>query len=260
MLRSAVLLLLFSVSAFGQSAAKPLSFEVAEIKINKSGAVSVSSEFLHGQVRLINAPMWLLVSGAYHVRPEAIAGAPGWFNADRFDVIAKSTPDTSENDLRLMLQSLLAERFKLAVHKEEKVSAAYALVAGKGAPKLKPSEPGKPAERRCAPVEGSPEQFHVGCRHTTMEELAQSLRDLAPRYITLPVVDQTGLKGSYEFQLDWTPMAAPSDASHGGEEHPATIETAGGFTIFDAIAKLGLKLERAKLPVPTIVIDRVERP
>ena len=98
MLRNTVLLFLSFVPAFGQSAAKPLSFEVAEVKINKSDAVSISFEFLHGQVRVINAPMGLLVSGAYHVRPEALAGAPGWFNTDRFDVIAKSTPDASEND------------------------------------------------------------------------------------------------------------------------------------------------------------------
>ena len=78
---------------------------------------------------------------------------------------------------------------------------------------------------------------------------------MAPRYITMPVVDKTDLKGWWAFQLDWTPMAAPDGRGGDGP----TIETAGGYTVFDALAKIGLKLERGKLPVPTVVVDSVER-
>jgi uncharacterized protein (TIGR03435 family) len=89
-----------------------------------------------------------------------------------------------------------------------------------------------------------------------MVDLAKNLQGMAPRYITMPVVDKTDLPGYWAFQLDWTPMAAPAGRG-GGDE--TTIETAGGFTMFDALAKIGLKLERAKLPVPIVVVDSIER-
>jgi uncharacterized protein (TIGR03435 family) len=252
----AVLLLLCSVPAFCQTESKAPAFEVAEVKVNKSGGES-GAEFLPGgQLRVTNTPMKRLITEAWHVRPDAISGGPGWLDSDRFDVIAKATPTSSEDDLRLMLQSLLAERFKLAVHKEEKVTAVYALSVGKTGFKGKVAEPAKPGEARCGQGVGPPEQMHRVCPHITMAELAETLPIMAPRYVNVPVVDQTGLKGSYELKLDWTPMAAPDGTREGDAP---TIETAGGFTVFDAVAKLGLKLEKAKLPVPIIVVDRIER-
>lgn len=254
----AILYLLSAVSAFGQSDARPPSFEVAEVKVNKSGELRTDANFLPGgQIRVTNASMRLLITAAWHVRPDGLSGGPSWLDSDRFDVIGKATPNATEPELRRMLQTLLIERFKLAVHKEEKVASVYALTVGKNGPKLKDSAPAKPAEKVCGPGEGTPEQVHMLCHHTTMAQLAEALPGMAPRYITMPVVDQTSLKGSYEFQLDWTPMAPPTGRA--GEGEPPSIETAGGFTIFDAVTKLGLKLERVKLPVPIIVIDHVDR-
>jgi uncharacterized protein (TIGR03435 family) len=89
-----------------------------------------------------------------------------------------------------------------------------------------------------------------------MADLAKNLRNMAPRYVTMPVIDKTELKGWWAFQLDWTPAGAP--AGRGNDAGP-TIETAGGYTMFDALAKIGLKLERAKLPVPIVVVESVER-
>jgi uncharacterized protein (TIGR03435 family) len=225
------------------------SFEVAEIKVNKTGPGPSSAQLINGQVHLTNGTMRLLVVAAYKVSPDAVIG-PGWIDSERYDLAAKSTPDAKEDQLRAMLKTLLIERFKLKAHVEERPTAAYALLVGKGGHKMKESAPGNPADQRCRPAEGAPGQVHVRCEHITMEELARSLPAMAPRYITMPVVDKTELKGSWEFQLDWTPVAGPD--GHGAGDGPV-------IEMFDAVAKLGLKLERAKLPIPVVVVESLER-
>jgi uncharacterized protein (TIGR03435 family) len=250
MARTTLLILVSFLPAFAQA------FDVAEVKVNKTGPGPIFAQLVNGQVRLTNGTMRLMIAAAYNVNLDAVKGAPEWVDSDRFDVVAKSTPDATEAQLRVMLKSLLVERFKLAAHVEEKPTAAYALMVAKGGPKLKESTLGKPTDQKCMPVDGPPEQFHLACEHITMGELAKNLPNMAPRYITMPVVDKTELKGAWGFQLDWTPMAAPG--GRGGEDL-TTIETAGGYTVFDALAKIGLKLERGKLPVPTVVVDSVER-
>src|SRR5215467_12515310 len=138
LLRASLLLSTLSGLLFSQTP-NPLAFEVADVRINQSGLPGMSAQFLPGgQLRVTNAPMRMLLILAYHVQPQALLGEPGWVHDDRFDIIAKGKPDSSEDDLRLMLQTLLMERFKLVAHREEKIMSAYALVVGKSAPKLKP--------------------------------------------------------------------------------------------------------------------------
>jgi uncharacterized protein (TIGR03435 family) len=233
------------------------SFEVAEIKINKSGPGPTSARLINGQARVVNAPMRLLIAAAFNLNPDAVTGGPGWLDSDRFDLAAKSTPDATEDQLRAMLKTLLIERVKLKAHVEERPTSAYALTVAKGGHKMKESTPTNPTDQKCGPADGSPEQIHIKCEHITMADLAKALQGMAPRYINMPVVDRTELKGLWAFQLDWTPMAAPG--GRGGDDSPQTIETAGGLTMFDAVAKIGLKLEKAKLPVPIVVVDSVER-
>ena len=230
------------------------AFEVAEIKVNKTGPGPSAAQIVNGQARLTNGTMRLLISAAYKVNPDAVTG-PGWIDSERYDLVAKSTPDATEDQLRAMLKTLLMERFKLKAHVEEKPAATYALTIAKGGHKLKESAPGKPADQRCRPADGPPEQVHMLCEHITIADLARALPNMAPRYITMPVVDKTELKGTWEFQLDWTPMAAPDGRGDNGP----TIETSGGYTIFGALTKLGLKLERARLPVPIVVVESAER-
>jgi uncharacterized protein (TIGR03435 family) len=232
------------------------SFDVADIKVNKSGPGPTSAKLINGQARVVNAPMRLLISAAFNVTPMRVTGGPGWLDSDRFDLAAKGSPDATEDQLREMLKSLLMDRVKLKAHIEERPTAVYALTMGKGGHKMKESTPANPTDQKCGQGEGSPEQIHMKCEHLTMSDLAKMLPGMAPRYITLPVVDKTELKGLWEFQLDWTPMAAPD--GHVDDSGP-TIETLGGLTMFDAIAKIGLKLDRAKLPVPFVVVDSVER-
>jgi uncharacterized protein (TIGR03435 family) len=249
MARTTLLILVSCLAAFAQA------FEVAEVKVNKEGSGRTNVQLVNGQVRLTNATMRLMIAGAWNVNPDAVTGAPSWIDSEHFDLAAKSTPDATETQLRAMLKALLAERFKLEAHVEERPTTAYALVVAKGGPKLKESTAGKPADQPCAPTDGAPDQIHLACEHLTMADLAKALPRMAPRYITMPVVDKTALNGWWAFQLDWTPMAAP--AGRGGDD--ATIETAGGYTVFDALAKIGLKLEKGKLPVPIVIVDRIDR-
>jgi len=249
---SIVLWLLSSIPAFGQSQTPP-SFEVADVKVNKSGETRMAVDFQPGgKLSMRNVPMKVMIILAYHVRPDAVTGGPGWLESDRFDVVAKALQTTSPDELRLMLRTLLAERFKLAIHTDQKIMPAYALALGKTAPKLEPSAAALLTDQRCGPGEGAAGQKHVVCQHITMAVLADTLQEIAPRDITIPVVDQTGLAGAYNFKLDWAP------AVRAGAETPSDVPA--GPTLFDAVeTQLGLKLESKKLPLPVIVIDRVER-
>jgi uncharacterized protein (TIGR03435 family) len=254
MSRSANVVLLFvlSVPAFSQFEAKPLSFEVADVKVNKSGETRMAVDMQGGgRFTMHNVPMKAMVMFAYHARPDAVTGGPGWLESDRFDIVAKAAQTTPPEDLRRMLQNLLAERFKLVIHEEPKIMPAYALVVGKSGPKLQASEAALLTEQRCMPGEGTVGQKHINCRHITMAALADQLQEQSPRDFEVVVVDQTGLSGAFDFKLDWTPAVRTAT--------PSTDPSAGP-TVFQAVAEqLGLKLESRKLPLPVIVIDRVDR-
>lgn len=256
---AAALVLLSGIPAFSQGPSKPLSFEVAEVKVNKSGAVEMSANLQNGRVTVRNAPLRLLIVAAWHIPDSALEGAPGWLDIDRYDVIAKSAPTTSEDDLRLMVRTLLAERFKLTVHPGQRAMPAYVMTVGKQGPKLQQSEAAKPGEQRCGPAEGTPGDVHVACHHATMADLAEALPNMAGGYFRgTPVVDQTDLKGSYDFKLDWTPAGRYNAATRG--DAAAGGDTGIVRSVFEAVeAQVGLKLESKKVSVPTVVIDHVER-
>jgi uncharacterized protein (TIGR03435 family) len=196
-------LLWSSVLAFGQ---KPV-FEVASVKVNKSGETAAHGEksLASGRFEFINTRMSELIMWAYYVRVEYITG-PSWLNSDRFDIVAKAPPNTSLSDVRLMLRSLLADRFKLTVTQGEKVIPVFALVVGKRGPVLTPTV--NSDQERCAHVPGVEGQIHVDCTNMTLADLAGYLPDLAPRYIDRPVVDLTGIKGFANYALD-KPSASP---------------------------------------------------
>jgi uncharacterized protein (TIGR03435 family) len=187
---------------------------------------------------------------AYHLRAEAVSG-PAWLDSERYDVVAKALQTVPPDDLRRMLQALLAERFKLAVHTEQKPMPAFALVVGKSGPKLQASDTAILSGQRCSPIEGAEGQKHIQCRHMTMSVLADNLQELSLGDFPIPVIDQTGLTGAFDFKLDWTPAARLPV--------PDT-DPAPGLTVFQAVeTQLGLKLESRKLPLPVIVVDHVER-
>lgn len=243
----------------------PPAFDVAEIKLNKSGALDSNGDFdKGGRVTVRNLPLKYLIALGYHVRIQDLQGAPGWTESERVDIVAKAPPSTSEDDLRRMLITLLQDRFKLATHTDQKVTSLYALVVSKGGPKnLKDSTPPAATEQRChrasPPVSGD---VGTACQHTSMSDLAEYLAGAVPGYVQMPVVDQTGLKGIYEFQLFWTPAGRlNAGAGRGGDgAENRAAEAGSGTSVFDALqTQLGLKLEARKQPMPVVVVDHIER-
>jgi uncharacterized protein (TIGR03435 family) len=183
-----------------------------------------------------------------------VLGGPNWLETDRFDVIAKAPQSTSPEMLKLMLQNMLAERFKLVLRKETKPLPGYALTAGNGKHKLKqaagqgaPNCQGQPQN----PEPGTVPYTVISCHNMTLERFVGMLRGMAGPWLTGPVTDLTELKGSWDFDVKWTPR-------------PPMLVQAGsdGITIFDAVDKqLGLKLEPREVPAPVLVVDSVnEKP
>jgi uncharacterized protein (TIGR03435 family) len=186
-----------------------------------------------------------LISRAWGIESDKVVGGPDWLDTDRFDVFAKVTADTTPESLRLMLKALLADRFKLVVHRDTRPFPEYVLLAGKH-PRLKEAAGG--GESACQPI---PQNAAVSCRNMTMAQFANRLSQMARDYFQgNPVADLSGLKGAWDFTLKWT-----------GRNLLATAGS-DGISIYDAVDKqLGLKLDVQKVPMPVIVVDHVnEKP
>ena len=244
-------ILLQAARAFGQAAPAP-AFEAASIKPSKDAPDSGSGiTETKGRIRGRYVTLKRCVRGAYGVEEARILGGPTWVDEDRYDIEAKAAGPAGDHELMVMLQSLLAERFKLAFHRETRALPGYALVLGKGGLKAKPSEPD--ADSRTNSGWGIIEA--AGC---TMAHLALKLSEV----LHLPVADFTAVPGEFDFKLEWTSddmQAAPP--SGGDRPANAAPEAASGPSIFAALQEqLGLKLESRKVLAEVLVIDHAEKP
>jgi bla regulator protein blaR1 len=237
--------------------AKP-GFEVATIKpalpgrgfsllVNRSGMLNTTSTTVAD-----------LIKFAYDLHPRQITKGPSWLESERYDVTAK--PDVggmpNPEQLKMMIQQLLADRFQLTFHREKKELSVYAITVGKGGAKLTKSD---------SPLKlpgfggGGPRGMNV--RNATIEEFAHVLQ---ANVLEQPVVDQTGLGATrWDFILKWTPDGAPSQIAGAAPNAPPAPAPAADappdiFTAFQQ--QLGLKLENTKAEVDVIVIDRLEKP
>jgi bla regulator protein BlaR1 len=227
-----------------QPAAGKLEFEVASIKPNKSGVPQIRIQKGQGYLGT-NVTLRNLIQFAYQTPPDGLAGLPGWTDGEHFDVAAKAPADATDEQRRQMMQALLADRCKLAVHQDTKEMPVYALVVAKGGPKLQPS-------KADSEFKGSRGVF-VGTG-VPMQMLAGQLRRLLGR----PVNDETGLSGEYDFKLEWTP---DEPAPAGSAEARTAPPDRTGPSIFTALQEqLGLRLESRKGVVVVLVVDGVERP
>jgi uncharacterized protein (TIGR03435 family) len=244
---------LFSCVLFGQAAGSP-RFEVADVhrSVNATNPQTYrSGGFLRGdRYDLRKVAMVDLISLAYGIEPDNILGGPDWLALTRFDITAKARSSTSPADLHLMLQSLLVERFKLIVHQEVRPVPAFALQLDKDEPKIKKPEGSGDAECRFQRQPDTSSYAVYACRNMTMAIFAQQLRAMAGDYLADPVVDQTGLSGTWDFDLKWN---SRSRVLASGTER---------ITIFNAIGQqLGLRLAAAKIPANVLVVDSVrEKP
>lgn len=278
-----------------------MAFDVASVKLNTDTQlgplpVPLDAGDLYnstGGYFRSNVPLWSYIQFAYKLWAPAeeqrkeIARLPKWVTADRYTIEARAAGKPAKDQFRLMVQSLLADRFQLAAHFETREAAVLALTLvrpGKLGPKLIAHTDGRACGDPAAPIgsvpagliggkdDAGPESYPPMCdsfalirrpngtmlggyRNASMDQLTGSLSGMIGLGHTL--VDRTGLSGRFDFTLAWAPEAlppAPSDA-------PTTAaDTLGPTPLMALRDQLGLKLESMKGPVKVLVIDRVERP
>jgi len=205
-----LLVALFSGLALGQTNSP--AFEFADVHVS---APSTNPQLRGGALRggryeVRTATMVDLISMAYSMGSDKVLGGPNWLDWDRFDVAAKAPPATKQDDLNQMLQNLLVDRFKLVVHKDTKAMPAYALTVGKDKPKMKQAAgDGQPGCQGGGPQNAAPSAVAyqtMSCRSMTMEAFAEALGNFGGgTYLADPVVDKSGLTGTWDIDLKWTP-------------------------------------------------------
>jgi uncharacterized protein (TIGR03435 family) len=243
-----------------QTASELPSFEVADVKVNKTANADASFRMLpSGQVAIRHASMKDLIQGAWNLEDYAITGGPNWIDTEYYDVAAKAPPQTPMHSMELMLQRLLQERFNLAIHTESKVMPVFAMMVAKGGLKMQESPAGV-VDGNCR-ISRTAGVLRRDCKNVSLEGLASQLPGWATGYIKIPVIDRTGLKGNYDFTLAWTGRAVLNGGNANGEKVSDDNGAGGnGLTVFEALEKqLGLKLESRKEAVTVTVIDRVQR-
>jgi uncharacterized protein (TIGR03435 family) len=237
-------------AAFGQPARITPAFDIADVHhsalANNPQSWMSGGVLRGGRYDLRKATMLDLIRTAYNVDPDTTAGGPAWLEFDRYDIAAKAPASTTPETVRLMLQSLLADRFQLVRHHDTRPMPGWALKLGKGKPKMaEATGSGDPGCRYQPQSAGAPLVMYA-CRNITMAAFAQELRGMAGSYIVDPVADSTGLAGAWDFDLQWNNRFR---VLQGGAERT---------TFFDALEKqLGLELSPQKTPAPVIVVDRV---
>jgi uncharacterized protein (TIGR03435 family) len=238
------------------------AFEVASIRVNNSGTSRSHSSSDNGRFTATNISVKTLMQyDAYGIPGAQIQGGPGWLNSERFDIAAKVDDSTAEQMkslnhdqesrlTRQLIQQLLADRFKLAVHWENKELPVYALVVAKNGPKLE-----KAKDANGTSINSG--NGKLTAKGVTMEKLAQTLTGLTERELGRFVIDRTGLEGRYDLALAWS----PEDRSAAMVNSSADNAAPPGPSIFTALQEqLGLKLESTKGTVEALVIDEIEQP
>ena len=256
-----------------------LAFEVTSVKPNKSEDIRPGMEILPGgKFTVRNAPLRIVIVTAYNVPFQSVrmTGGPEWINSERYDI--EATPPSGafpaglsdqerKNRMRQMLQSLLADRFKLVIKAETKELPRYALSVSKGGLKLPKS---KMEEKDCPemPAAGTPgcHNFMGGmgrglhAKGASMDDLAQFIENWTDH----PVVDTTGVQGLFEFETSgWTPMRGPMPRPPDPQAPPSPdgdMSDPTRPTLFMVLDKLGLSLKLEKGPVEVYVIENIERP
>jgi uncharacterized protein (TIGR03435 family) len=242
----------------GQRAPTSPAFEVASVKPHNADIRGNSVDVSVERFTATNIPLGGLILMAYNITVRQLSGQDQWFS-ERYDIAAKAEHPVSRDQMRHMLQALLADRFKLVVHWETREAPAYALVVGKGGPKLHHSDPSRGEILNPLTPTGAGgtemKSGHLIFKDESMSDFAWALSRMAATGDRV-VVDNTGLNGTYDFELTFEPPRRSSDA-----EAPATATSIGAPSIFDAVQEqLGLKLESKKGPVEFLIVDHVEKP
>ena len=230
-------------------------FDVVTIKPSKPDQQGKGFGFRGRQMRTINTNLNDLITFAYNLHAKQIVGAPAWFATDHFDI--DGVPDVegqpNSKQMKLLVQSVLTDRFKLTFHHDQKELSVYALTVGKSGAKLtetihKPNDPGAFFFRKLGALTVA---------NFTMKDFCDGMQSAV---MDKPVVDHTGLTPRYDFTLNWTPDESQFEAL-GGYKAPATEDPNAPPALSTAMQEqLGLKFEATKAPAEVFVIDTVEKP
>jgi uncharacterized protein (TIGR03435 family) len=250
----------------------PTEFEVADVKPSPPDYHGDDFQMeANGRVNVRGTTLRSLIADAWGITGEMIVGAPRFVDSDRWDIVAKAPEamaadgDADADSLMSMFRTLLAERFRLAAHYEERPMPAYAMTASK--PKLKKADPasrsgckeGPPTLARVEPRSTNPVLGRLfTCTNVSMAYFAQELPYLASGYIHSDVLDATGLEGGWDFTLSFS-KAAQFRGNDGSAAGGTASEPTGALSAPEAMEKqLGLKMELRKRPVRVLVIDHIE--
>lgn len=261
------LVLLIVLSGAALTAQAPPSFEVASVKLNKSGTMQANIGMPPNGVNLANMPLRGIIQLFFQInQPSKLIGVPDWTATERYDISARAAGPITADERRLMMQALLADRFKLVARREKREVSVLALMLarndGKLGQKLVESkgcaQPGRAAQDVpagaqtpvCGPQSGGAGRLVL--LGTTMQQFTSMLALLLPG----TVVDKTGLTARYDIDLTFTPeRQLPA-----GVEIPGAPADPNGPSIYTALKEqLGLKLESQKVLEDVLVIDHVER-
>jgi len=275
------LTLLASVAAFGQSPSARPEFEVASVKKSAPAQPDQFNIGVHidgAMVRYSYLPMRSYIRMAYGVKDYQVLG-PDWLGTENYDIAAKLPDGATRSQLPEMLQSLLAERFKLVLHRDTRELPVYALVVGKNGPKLKESAPDPDADAGPGAKGNVDVAVTVGRgggaidlgkgsfvtygrdRMEAKKVTLTALADWLTRLLDRPAVDMTGIAGTYDFSLEYSLEELRNllrSSTGGARELPASIPDSG-TSIFASLEAVGLKLEQRKAPIEVVVVDRIER-
>jgi uncharacterized protein (TIGR03435 family) len=237
------LLLAILLTPSPRGRAQSPAFEVASVKLTHGGPLKIESD--PGRLTITDQALDALIRLAFGLREYQYQG-PAWLHTTRYDIVATTASPQPRAAQLAMLRSLLIDRFKLTFHQESKTLPVYALVAGKGGPKLRPMDANLPtpfelySNFSVAPVAGD---------HTELRGFGSlgQLSDFLTRLAGRPVLDRTGIAGTFDIRL-----LCAIDGFPGFETSP---------TVFDAVqSQLGLKLEARTSPVEITIVDHVEKP
>jgi len=236
----------------GTEAMKPLAFEIASVKLTPPefrGSMA-SAPSSSNSLRLQGMALKALVQLAYTLPQDLVGGGPGWVEDTRYDIDAKAEGKATQQQRLEMLQTLLAERFRLAVHYEPKELSTYVLTAAKDRLKLKERKPGDGGEPSGIRDTGS---LHYVCRDTSMTWFARYLESTV---LSRPVADKTALSGTYDFDLSWRPDESQFKGRFAGSREAESDLP----DLFTALKDIGLRLETVKSVVQFLRIDHAEKP
>lgn len=258
MLRTVLGMAIAAAGAFGQPADAPPAFEVASVRVSQIGRaggegsrrenIQVSPDTL----TMRNASMRSCIRWAYHVMDYQVTG-PDWLGFERYDIVAKAAAVTTEDQLRAMLQTLLAERFKLALHRQNKELPAYVVLIGKNGPKFHEAQ----TEGEMS-IQPNQSRMTVAIQRAPLSQLV----DMLSNVLRAPVLDQTGLKGRYDITIDIAKYIGDfGQRRDGGAEGHALGAPMDPLSIISTglQEELGLKLESRKTPIDLLIVDHAEK-